>query len=48
MSQFGSEVTSLALPLAAIIVLDASTFEVAALAVVDWLPFFVLSLPPGV
>ncbi|CAN5650029.1 hypothetical protein BH18ACT13_BH18ACT13_13300 [soil metagenome] len=48
MSQFGSEVTSLALPLAAIIVLDASTFEVAALAVVDWLPFFVLSLPAGV
>jgi len=47
-SQFGSEVTSLALPLAAIIVLDASTFEVAALAVVDWLPFFVLSLPAGV
>lgn len=47
-SQFGSEVTSLALPLAAIIVLDASTFEVAALAVVDWLPFFALSLPAGV
>lgn len=47
-SQFGSEITSLALPLVAIIVLDASTFEVAALAVVDWLPFFVFSLPAGV
>lgn len=47
-SQFGSEITGLALPLVAIIVLDASTFEVAALAVVDWLPFFALSLPAGV
>lgn len=47
-SQFGSEITGLALPLVAIIVLDATTFEVAALAVVDWLPFFVFSLPAGV
>lgn len=47
-SQFGSEITGLALPLVAIIVLDASTFEVAALAVVDWLPFFLFSLPAGV
>jgi len=47
-SQFGSEITGLALPLVAIIVLDATTFEVAALAVVDWLPFFLFSLPAGV
>lgn len=47
-SQFGSEITGLALPLVAILVLDASTFEVAALAVVDWLPFFLFSLPAGV
>lgn len=47
-SQFGSEITGLALPLVAIIVLDASTFQVAALAVVDWLPFFLFSLPAGV
>ena len=47
-SQFGSEITGLALPLLAILVLDASTFAVAALTVVDWLPFFLFSLPAGV
>lgn len=47
-SLFGSEITALALPLVAILVLDASTFEVALLAVVDWLPFFLFSLPAGV
>jgi len=47
-SQFGTEITGLALPLLAILVLHASTFEVAALAVVDWLPFFLFSLPAGV
>ena len=47
-SQLGSEITGLALPLVAILVLDASTFQVAALAVVDWLPFFLFSLPAGV
>ena len=47
-SLLGSEITGLALPLVAILVLDASTFEVAALAVVDWLPFFLFSLPAGV
>jgi MFS family permease len=46
-SQFGSQITILALPLAAILVLDASTFEVAALGAVSWLPFFVLGLPAG-
>ena len=38
-SQVGSQVTGLALPLAAIFVLHATTFEVAALNVVDLLPF---------
>ncbi|NUT56074.1 MAG: MFS transporter [Thermoleophilia bacterium] len=47
-SQFGSQITGLALPLVAILVLDASTFEVAVLAVVDWMPFFLFSLPAGV
>ncbi len=47
-SQFGSEVTNLALPFVAILVLKASTFEVAALAVVDTLPFVLFSLPAGV
>jgi len=47
-SQFGSEITGLALPLVAILVLEASTFEVAVLAVVDWLPFVLFSLIAGV
>ena len=47
-SQVGSQVTGLALPLAAIFVLHASTFQVAALNVVDVLPFALFSLPAGV
>jgi MFS family permease len=47
-SQVGSQVTGLALPLAAIFVLHATTFEVAALNVVDVLPFVAFSLPAGV
>lgn len=47
-SQLGSQVTGLALPLAAILVLKASTFEVAALNVVDFLPYALFSLPAGV
>jgi MFS family permease len=47
-SQVGSQVTGLALPLAAILVIHASTFEVAALNVVDVLPFALFSLPAGV
>lgn len=46
-SQVGSQVTFLALPLAAIIVLDASAFEVAALGAVEWAPWLVFSLPAG-
>ena len=47
-SEFGSQITGLALPLAAILVLRASTFEVAALGVVEFLPFVLFSLPAGV
>jgi MFS family permease len=47
-SQVGSQVTNLALPLAAILVLRASTFEVAALNVVDLVPWILFSLPAGV
>ena len=36
-SQFGSQVGGLALPLVAILVLDASAFEVAALTTVEFL-----------
>jgi MFS family permease len=47
-SMVGSQVSSLALPLVAIVLLHASTFEVAALGVVEFLPFVVLTLPAGV
>ena len=47
-SQAGSQVTNLALPLAAIFTVHASTFQVAALNVVDVLPFALFSLPAGV
>ena len=47
-SQFGSQVTLLALPLVAILVLGASAFEVALLAAVETLPFLLLTLPAGV
>jgi MFS family permease len=47
-SQFGSQVSQLALPLAAILVLDASAFEVALLGAVEFLPFLLFALPAGV
>jgi MFS family permease len=47
-SQFGTQFTVLALPLAAVIVLHATVFEVAALQVVEFLPFVLISLPAGV
>lgn len=47
-SQFGSQVTGLALPLVAIITLDVSAFEVALLGVIEFLPFILVSLPAGV
>ena len=47
-SQFGSQVGQLALPLVAILVIDASAFEVAALTTVEFLPFILFTLPAGV
>lgn len=47
-SQFGSQVTFLALPLVAILVLKESTFRVALLTSVDFLPFLLFTLPAGV
>ncbi len=47
-SQFGSQVGQLALPLAAVIVLESTPFEVAALTTVLFLPFILLTLPAGV
>ena len=47
-SQFGSQISVLALPLVAIIVLEASAFEVALLGVFEYAPFILVSLPAGV
>jgi len=47
-SQFGTQISQLALPLAAIAERSASAFEVAALATVEFLPFLLVSLPAGV
>ena len=47
-SQFGTQISNLAIPLVAILVLDASAFEVATLATVAFLPFIILTLPAGV
>ncbi len=47
-SQFGTQISQLALPLLAILVLDASAFEVGALVTVQFLPFLLFTLPAGV
>jgi MFS family permease len=47
-SQFGTQVTFLALPLVAILVLEESTFRVALLTTVEFLPFLLFTLPAGV
>jgi MFS family permease len=47
-SQIGSQITLLALPLVAVLVLDASAFEVALLTTFDFLPFLLFGLPAGV
>jgi MFS family permease len=47
-SQVGSQVTQLALPLVAILTLDATTFEVGLLTFVEFLPWLLVSLPAGV
>lgn len=47
-SQVGSQISGLVLPLVALLTLHASGFEVAALSVVDFLPFLLFTLPAGV
>ena len=47
-SQFGSQISAFALPIAAIVVLDASAFQVALLGTVEFLPFLLFTLPAGV
>jgi MFS family permease len=46
-SQVGTQVTLLALPLVAILVVRASAFEVALLSAVEFLPFLFFTLPAG-
>jgi MFS family permease len=47
-SVVGSQVTLIALPLTAILVLEASAFAVAALSAMNTLPFLLLALPAGI
>jgi MFS family permease len=47
-SQFGSQVDDLAIGFVAIIVLDASAFEVAVIGTLNFLPFILFTLPAGV
>lgn len=46
-SQFGTFISQIALPLVAILVLDASTFEVGLLAFFESLAFLLVGLPAG-
>lgn len=46
-SQFGSQVSLLAIPLVAIVILGATPFEVALLGTIEFLPFILFSLPAG-
>lgn len=47
-SQFGSQISFLALPLVAILALDESAFRVAVLTSIGFLPFLLFTLPAGV
>ena len=47
-SQLGSQVSQLAIPFVALGVLNASTFEIALLNVVEMLPFLLIGLVAGV
>lgn len=46
-SQFGTQVSLLALPLVAVVLLHASPLEVALLGTIEFLPFILFSLPAG-
>ena len=47
-SQFGTQISRLALPFVAIMVLDASAFEVSLLTALEFLPYLLFALPAGV
>ena len=46
-SQFGSQISLLALPIIAVVLLDANALQVALLGTADFLPFILFSLPAG-
>jgi MFS family permease len=46
-AQFGYQITTLALPLAAVIALDASEFEVGVLSAMTMIAFLLIGLPAG-
>lgn len=46
-SEIGSAITFLALPLAAVVLLDASTFQVGLLTAMTTVPFLLVALPAG-
>jgi MFS family permease len=46
-SNLGTSVTSVALPLVALTVLDATAFQVALLSAAAWLPWLLIGLPAG-
>jgi MFS family permease len=46
-SQFGTQVSLLAIPLVAVSILKVSPFEVALLGTIEFLPFILFSLPAG-
>ncbi|WP_326695871.1 MFS transporter [Streptomyces sp. NBC_01754] len=46
-SRFGSNITGVAMPLVAVVTLDASTFWVSALAAAAWLPWLLIGLLAG-
>src|SRR5687768_4277272 len=47
-SQFGTQVTFLAIPLVAAVILEVTPFEFGLLTTVEFLPFVLVSLPAGV
>jgi MFS family permease len=47
-SQFGSQVGALALPLVAVLTLESTPFEVAVLTTLEFLPFIFFAIPAGV
>ena len=47
-SDLGTSVTGVVLPLVAVVYLQATPFEVGALAAIEWLPWLLTGLPAGV